>query len=92
MEEKNRTKSLNAKNESGDPLVLSGFVGYVEKIKKNERGGFASSFRWPDLAFVVLVVSVKSVLFSLRSVVWRKRVTVRVGHFLLHKKRQLKTG
>ena len=33
-----RNKSLNAeKNRKGEPLVSSGFVGYVKKVK-NERG------------------------------------------------------
>ena len=37
--------------------------------------------------------SVKSGPFSVRSVAWRKKpFTVRVGHFLFHKKRLLKTG
>ena len=35
-------------------------------------GPFALSFRWPDLALVVLVVSEESGPFSVRSVVWRK--------------------
>ena len=33
---------------------------------------FALSFPWPDLAWVVLVVSVKSGPISVRSVIWRK--------------------
>ena len=33
----------------GDSLVPSGFVGYLEKVK-NERGTFALSLPWPDLA------------------------------------------
>ena len=45
-------------------------------------------FRWPDL--VGTVVSVKSGPFSARSVVWRKKRSLRIGHFLLHKKRQLR--
>ena len=36
-------------------------------------GPFALSSRWPDLALVVLVVSVRSGPFSVRSVVWRKK-------------------
>ena len=34
-----RKKSHNAKKiERGDPLVSSGFLGYVKKVKNNERG------------------------------------------------------
>ena len=50
-------------------------------------GPFALSFLWTDLA---LVVSVKSGPFSVISVVWRKKVTVKVGHFLVNKKLRLK--
>ena len=32
------------KIERGDPLVSSGFVGYVKKVK-NERGAFCTNFR-----------------------------------------------
>ena len=47
------------KPRKGDPLVLSGFVGYVKKVLKNESGPFALSLLWPDMASVcvVLVVS-----------------------------------
>ena len=65
----------------GDPLVSSGFAGNI-KFKKLKGGPSALSFRWPDLASVVLVVSVKMGPISVSSVVWRKRVSVRVGHFL----------
>ena len=41
--------------------------------KKIERGSFALSFFWPDLASVVLVVSVKSGPISLRSIVEREK-------------------
>ena len=60
----------------GDPLVSSGFVGYVNKVE-NERlkgGPFALSFRWPDL---VLVVSVKWTFQCEVCGLKRKRVTVR---------------
>ena len=36
------------KIEKGDPLVSSGFVGYLKKVK-DERGPFALSLHWPDL-------------------------------------------
>ena len=50
-------------------------------------GPFALSFSWPDLALVVLIVSVKSGPFSVRSVVWRKkRITVRVRQFFASQK------
>ena len=45
------------KNPREDPLGTSGFVGFLEKVK-NERGPFALNFLWPDLALVVVVVSV----------------------------------
>ena len=36
------------KNRKGDSLVPSGFVGYLEKVKKNERGTpSALSLPWP---------------------------------------------
>ena len=56
---------------------------------KNEREPFALSFCWPELALVVLVVSVKRGPFSVGSVVWRKKGHCKSRAFLLHKKRQL---
>ena len=53
-------------------------------------GPFALSFHWRDLALLALVVSVKSGLFSVRSVVWRKKGYCKNGAFLLNKKRRLK--
>ena len=48
------------KTERGDPLVSSGFVGYVKKVK-NERGDpfalISADRTWP-LMLVVLVVSI----------------------------------
>ena len=48
------------KIERGDPLVSSGFVGYVKKVK-NERGDpfalISADRTWP-LMLVVLVVSI----------------------------------
>ena len=38
------------KNRKGNPLVSSGFVGFLEKAKKNKRGPFGLSLPWPDLA------------------------------------------
>ena len=78
-------KCLSAeKNERGDPVVSSGFVALQHlKSKKLKVGPFALSFRWPDLASVILVVSVKSGPISVRSVVYRikrnKRRTSKVG-------------
>ena len=48
------------KNRKWDPLVSSGFVGYVKEVKKMKGGPFALSFCLLDLALVVLVVSFKS--------------------------------
>ena len=57
----------------GDPLVSSGFVGYVKKVKKNVRGTLCTKFALAGLgqstSLVVLVVSVKSGPISVRSVV-----------------------
>ena len=45
-----KSRTVPKKIEKGDPLVSSGFVGYVKKVK-NERGGpFALSLHWRDLA------------------------------------------
>ena len=66
-----RKKSHSAEtNPKGDPLGTSGFVGFLEKVKKEWRP-FGLSLPWPDLVLVVLVNSVKSVLkpISVRSVV-----------------------
>ena len=69
----NFRKSLTApkKIERG-PFSLIRFVRLRLKREKIKGGPFALSFRWPDLALVVLVLSVKCGLFSVRSVVWRK--------------------
>ena len=42
-----RKKSQNVKNkiEKGDPLVSSGFVGYVKIVKKMKGGPFCTNFR-----------------------------------------------
>ena len=66
------------KNVKGDPLVSSGFVGYLKKVKR--KGAFALSFHWPDLALVISGVSLKSGPISESE---EKKVTVRVGHFSL---------
>ena len=47
-------KTQRRKKWNRDPLVSSGFVGYAEKVNI-KRGLFAVSFRWLDLALVVLV-------------------------------------
>ena len=49
----------NKKNRKGDPLVSSGFVGYVKKVK-NERGTPLHLFPLTGLGLmvVVLVVSI----------------------------------
>ena len=57
------------KNERGDPLVSSGFVGYVKKVKNKRGGPFALSLHRPDLACVVLSVSVKIRTYAMMSVV-----------------------
>ena len=54
-------------------------------------GPFALSFHWPDLAWLVLSVSVKSGTYAMSSVVWRKKkeknlATVIVGLFSLKEK------
>ena len=41
--EKSRTMSKKIKR--GDPLVSSGFVGYVKKVKKMKGGPFCTDFR-----------------------------------------------
>ena len=80
------------KNRRGDPLVSSGFVGYVKKVK-NERGtlctkfalagfglsGFSSFFKkWTDQCEVC----------GLK----KKKVTVRVGQFSSKEKASAKRG
>ena len=62
------------KLEREDPLET--FSEKVPQCRKNRKGGPFSlirCFRCPDLALVVLVVSVKSGPFNVRSVVWRKK-------------------
>ena len=53
-------RTVPKKIERGDPLVSSGFVGYVKKVK-NERGDpfalISADRTWP-LMLVVLVVSI----------------------------------
>ena len=48
------------KNSKGDPLGTSGFVGYVKKVKKNEKGTLLPQFPLTGLGLmvVVLVVSI----------------------------------
>ena len=82
-----KSRTVSEKNRKGAPLVLSGFVDYVKKVKKWNGGPFALSFRWPDL---VLVVSVKSGPFSVRSVVWRiRRERLKSALYLRLKKRKV---
>ena len=45
-----KIRTVPKKNWKGDPLVSSGFVGYVKKVKKWKGGPFCTNFRWPDLA------------------------------------------
>ena len=66
------------KIQKGDPLGTSGFVGFLEKVKKWKRGPFGLSLPWPDLASGAQVVSglfLKSGPISVRIVVWRKNMT-----------------
>ena len=55
-----KSRTVPKKIQRGDPLVTSGFVGYV-KIVKNERGDpfalISADRTWP-LMLVVLVVSI----------------------------------
>ena len=44
-----KSHSAEKKIERGDPLESSGFLGYVKKVK-NERGPFAVSLHWSNLA------------------------------------------
>ena len=43
------------KIERGDPLESSGFVGYVKKVKKNERGTLCSKFALVELGLSELI-------------------------------------
>ena len=49
------------KNRKGDPLVSSGFVGYVKKVK-NERGTLLHYFPLTRLGLMALVVLVVSIV------------------------------
>ena len=40
-----KSRTMPNKKSKGDPLVSSGFVGSVRKVKKNERGPFCTNFR-----------------------------------------------
>ena len=44
-----KSRTVPKKIEMGDPLVSSGFVGYVKRLKI-KGGPFALSLHWPDLA------------------------------------------
>ena len=64
-----KSRTVPKKIERGNSLVPSGFVGYLEKVK-NERGPFALSLPWPDLApWVVSGLFLKSGPISVRIVV-----------------------
>ena len=60
-----KSRTVPKKIQRGDPLVSSGSVGYVKKVK-NERGPFALVLHWSDLA---LGSFSKSGPISVRSVV-----------------------
>ena len=45
-----KNRLLPNKIERGDPLVSSGFLGYVKKGVKKEGGPFALSLHWPNSA------------------------------------------
>ena len=44
-----KSRTVPKKIERGDPLVSSGFVGYVKRLKMKGEP-FALSLHWPDLA------------------------------------------
>ena len=84
-------RTVPKKNWKGGLLGLFRFCRLRKKGKKWKGGPFALSFHWPDLAWVVLSVSVKSGTYAMSSVVWRKKkkkklATVIVGLFSLKKK------
>ena len=80
----------------GGPFGLFRFCRLCKKGKKWKGGPFALSFHWPDLAWVVLSVSVKSGTYAMSSVFWRKKrkklATVKVGLFSLKEKVPTKNG
>ena len=45
-----KCRTVPQKIQRRDPLGTSGFVGFLEKVKKWKRGPFALSLPWPDLA------------------------------------------
>ena len=81
------------KIERGDPLVSSGFVGYVKKVK-NERGTFCTKFALAGLGLSSLSSFISFCKkWYIRDEVCgltkkkKKQATVRVGHFSLEKRR-----
>ena len=88
------------KNWNGDPLVSSGFVGYVKTVK-NERGDPFVLISADRLGLMVVVL-LNSIVRKVAQSEWdcslakkkkkeKKLATVRVGHFSLEKRR-LKTN
>ena len=67
------------KNQKGDPLVSSGFVGYLEKVKK-ERGNLWTEFA---LALGSLRIVSKKWTDQCEDCSLRKKVTGIVGRFSL---------
>ena len=85
--------------ERGDPLVSSGFVGYVKKVK-NERGTLSTKFALAGLGLSSLSSFISfskkwyirdEVCGLTKKIIIKKLATVRVGHFSLEKRR-LKIG
>ena len=69
-----KKKSHIAKqNWKGGPFSLFRFFRLRKKGLKKEGGPFALSLHWPNSAWVVLSVSVKSGTYTMRSVVRRKK-------------------
>ena len=79
------------KKVNGDPLVSSGFVDYVKKVK-TEKGTLCSKFPLAGLGFNSFSSFCKKWTFQCEVCgLEKKSVIVRIGRFLLHKKRRLKT-
>ena len=66
-----KSRTVPKKNRKGDPLVSSGFVGYVKK-SKNERGTLCTKFALAGLGLSSFSSFCKK-WYTMRSVVWRKR-------------------
>ena len=83
-----KSRTVPKKIERGDPLVSSGFVGYVKKVK-NEGGTLCTKFALAGLGLNCFISFCKKLYIrdEVCGLTKKKLATVRVGHFSLEKRR-----